>query len=546
MAMEGWLQKRTPWSRHGEKRRYFVLDLQKRELAYYKVMHGRTVQGAEPPVLASIRLGAIYLEEAVSIDESQIEHGVFDLVTPHHVHELRAASAELARQWVSALRPLASDDVAQGRQEGASTWSAGATLRGYSPPRWATPSVPWCVEAVWLDGHHHGADDHVDAPLHLVADLGTAEPEGGFKTKVLLADGTTLVLDSKVDCMTDGRFHEVAHAGEYSLLARFTDDMEGSSPASHSSFASGESCKGDPQDSLPNVAPAAAFTGGAALALAVLAAAPNGALQLAPVLCAALLATALALWAVASGATKRASWLAPAAATSPTCASTKSVASKPSSWRLELKSVVKAPQSLKQPSKEGSGPLCAADRSRRRSHPQRQPSMSARALCTDGLLDLKVARSLLPGGALDFSGTWQLSLKRSDDPSDLLKALGVPWAARAALRHASRQLVIEHDGLEWMETNITPVIRRTTKMMLDGSVHQEDSPVDKSTITMISRFEEEGRCVLTCSTFPDGVRSQVVRRYLEDCGKTYHVLNRLTVGTQQVITTNSFFERSHG
>lgn len=51
-----------------------------------------------------------------------------------------------------------------------------------------------------------------------------------------------------------------------------------------------------------------------------------------------------------------------------------------------------------------------------------------------------------PEDAIDFSGKWTLDLGRSGDPTRMLKALGVPWAARKALAHCQRTLCIEQVG----------------------------------------------------------------------------------------------------
>jgi len=95
-----------------------------------------------------------------------------------------------------------------------------------------------------------------------------------------------------------------------------------------------------------------------------------------------------------------------------------------------------------------------------------------------------------------FTGRWKLNLKRSDDPSEMLKAMGVPWAARAAVARYARVVEIQQEGLRWTETMITPVVKKTVVMTLDGTPHVEMSPVDKSTLTMRSRYSEDGKEVV--------------------------------------------------
>jgi len=203
------------------------------------------------------------------------------------------------------------------------------------------------------------------------------------------------------------------------------------------------------------------------------------------------------------------------------------------SWRLELKSVLQGEMEVQAVPKGSKTRL---------SHPQRQLSRQGSAQV------MNIATTTQPAAAggsaasvADFTGTWTLNLSHSDDPSDMLKALKVPYAARLVLKRASRQVVIEHDGLEWAETNITPVIRRQSNMLLDGTPCVETNPVDGSSVTMVSTIEENGACVMTKGTYADG-RVHWTRRYLRDGGKTYHVLQKLENGSE-VISCNNYFER---
>ena len=59
------------------------------------------------------------------------------------------------------------------------------------------------------------------------------------------------------------------------------------------------------------------------------------------------------------------------------------------------------------------------------------------------------------------------------------------------------------------------------------------SPVDKTMVQMMSKYEEDGKCVATRSTYSDGVQSQEIRRYIIEDGSVYLVKNRLTVGPGQ-------------
>lgn len=174
---------------------------------------------------------------------------------------------------------------------------------------------------------------------------------------------------------------------------------------------------------------------------------------------------------------------------------------------------------------------------------RRRPSM---ALARVSLLDPSRRFSLSkrePWTSTNFSGKWSLDLKRSDDQSELLREQGVPWVARVAIAGASRQVLIEQDGLEWTETIITKILTKTHSMLLDGSTHQETSPVDKSTLIVTSQYEEGGTCVLTTTKFADGVRVQLCQRYLVDEDKTYMVVNTLKLANGREIKTKSYFNR---
>ena len=61
---------------------------------------------------------------------------------------------------------------------------------------------------------------------------------------------------------------------------------------------------------------------------------------------------------------------------------------------------------------------------------------------------------------VNFSGKWALDHSASDDPSEQLTALGVPWLARKAIANASRSLEIEQDGWSWRELVTTSIITK--------------------------------------------------------------------------------------
>jgi len=125
----------------------------------------------------------------------------------------------------------------------------------------------------------------------------------------------------------------------------------------------------------------------------------------------------------------------------------------------------------------------------------------------------------------------------------VLKLLRVPWVARKALAKASRTVHIEHDGPEWVETIITAVMSKTSTMTIDGSVHQEISPVDKTAVAMTPFYADDGACVRSRHVFADGQMVQVISRYVIDDGATYMVHNQLLVQDEVKAEAKSYFAR---
>merc|ERR1712046_510592 len=115
---------------HRERLRWFVLDVERRELSYYKEgpRDSRTSasNGPQRSSLASgqaslvytpqgdpsaapaleLRAGVIELSKARMIDTAQLSTGEFDIVLQHRIYKLRAANEEEAKRWVATLQPL--------------------------------------------------------------------------------------------------------------------------------------------------------------------------------------------------------------------------------------------------------------------------------------------------------------------------------------------------------------------------------------------------------------------------------------------------------
>ena len=105
------------------------------------------------------------------------------------------------------------------------------------------------------------------------------------------------------------------------------------------------------------------------------------------------------------------------------------------------------------------------------------------------------------------------------------------------------QVLIEQDGLEWTETIITKLLTKTNALLLDGSSHQETSPVDRSPLVLSSQYEEGGKCVVTRTKFADGFRTQLCQRYLVDNGNTYMIVNTLNLADGRQIKARLYFDK---
>ena len=145
---------------------------------------------------------------------------------------------------------------------------------------------------------------------------------------------------------------------------------------------------------------------------------------------------------------------------------------------------------------------------------------------------------------VNFSGKWSLDHGASDDPSEQLTALGVPWLARKAIANASRSLEIEQVGWSWRELVSTSIITKETTFSIDGAEHQEVSPIDKSVVSMCTSVEEEGMCIVTRNQYLKQGHSAEVRRWLEDDGRTYHVENTLSMAEGKIICVNNYFRKT--
>merc|ERR1711953_1598478 len=122
------------------------------------------------------------------------------------------------------------------------------------------------------------------------------------------------------------------------------------------------------------------------------------------------------------------------------------------------------------------------------------------------------------------------------------------WIARKGALKIPRSCVIEQRGLEYTETMKTGIITKTVTLRLDETPHTEVSPIDRDVLTFKTKYEEEGKCIVTRSSSSKGDKTQEVRRYLIEDGRVYHTTNRLTVsgakGSEEFVTRNYFDRRA--
>ncbi|KAH8057089.1 hypothetical protein JL721_9828 [Aureococcus anophagefferens] len=58
----------------------------------------------------------------------------------------------------------------------------------------------------------------------------------------------------------------------------------------------------------------------------------------------------------------------------------------------------------------------------------------------------------------------------------VMKALGVPWAARVAIAKSKNAKKIAHEGRAWVEATTTAVVTKTQTLCLDGSEQKDTNP----------------------------------------------------------------------
>jgi len=411
------------------------------------------------------------------------EHGdaTFDVACKNRVFHLRAETVEDAKRWATYLRA---------KSQGVPAASP------VDDDREVTGS-PWLVDGVWLDGN-------APAPIRMVADLGHLEGmrNGQHCAHVRLADGSTFSVDGLT---VGGAGKEVAAAGEHKLLASIAEGPTLPLAAAPAAAAAPTS----PRDAS---AAAAALAGACVLLCARVPAVATRADALAV----ALLAYAAVAALARAAAARRAAAPPPGgygalAATAPSA-----------TYALVLKSL---------------SPEKVAKKRRCSSHAAIEPSLLPTAVGA-GL------PAVAEEAGVDFSGSYALDVAASDNPTEMLAALGVSWAFRKAISKFSRTVHIEHDHDAWTETTVAPGVTRTTHLDLSGAPTVEISPVDKSAVTITASVQ--GDAVVSTSAYPPGSgKAQHISRTLEGGGARYVVVNTLTVGDREIKVRSVFNRVAH-
>jgi hypothetical protein len=177
----------------------------------------------------------------------------------------------------------------------------------------------------------------------------------------------------------------------------------------------------------------------------------------------------------------------------------------------------------------------------------------------------------------------------------MLKALGVPWPARAAILRSRLSIRIAHEGEAWVEASTTAVVTKTQTLVLDGTERRDTNPLDKSVVVVwssaggarpplapplpsVDAFAEEGGAgappppgaaeaavpeeaaaaaaaaagdaaapppaVISVMHYLKTGNVATITRTLEDDGMTYHVRNELLVKEPpDTVVNDKFFAR---
>jgi len=159
-----------------------------------------------------------------------------------------------------------------------------------------------------------------------------------------------------------------------------------------------------------------------------------------------------------------------------------------------------------------------------------------------------------------FCFEWELNKARSDDTSEHLKAIGVPWAVRLAMARTSnvkdilvRSVTASDDAaadaageprrdrhaLCWVEKTTTKLMSKTQELWLDRREQRDTHPLDGSIVTIVSWAEQAPKEAAASAAGAAGwvvhseyhyvglgVRQHIERR-IENGGATYRVINTM-------------------
>mmetsp|Transcript_26315 Transcript_26315/g.54815 ORF Transcript_26315/g.54815 Transcript_26315/m.54815 type:complete len:501 (+) Transcript_26315:80-1582(+) len=491
---QGWLYKDRYLSLLPDSHNYFVLT--KSGFRYYSEKGGSSTDH-------EFLRGTIQFDDMVDVSKGEGAH--FNIVTWYRCYELRAETGAEAEEWVKAIsdtRKHHSHDDALDRRS--------STHRSLE-------SKPWLVDEVWLD-------ESDPLPIYMHANVGS-ELKGEHTIHVKLADGHVFTVEG---VEVDGESKEVAVAETRTLSASLVKrDVE---------QARGQ--KAPLGDSLH---PAFAVV----LTLLAVEYFPEifakAAGKIALTLAAFLLGHFVLPVFTAIGKEKKGSAI-----------------------KGGVEIVLKAEELMTRPKALSTRRQSGQKMPRRRPIYERRLSFQdaqrkgSRNILVEGIPSVDPAKPPVEGeksvalvsdvpenvsDRVNFSGHFVLDLGASDNPTEMLTAMGVPWIARKAISKTARTLIIDQDGDDWKETIVAPMITKNMAMKLDGTPSVEISPVDKSTVTSVTTFSEDGKKVVSKNSFGDASnKSQVISRELIDNGDVYVVENTLTMG-DKVIHTRSCFNR---
>ena len=154
----------------------------------------------------------------------------------------------------------------------------------------------------------------------------------------------------------------------------------------------------------------------------------------------------------------------------------------------------------------------------------------------------------------DFNGQWHMFRGQMGAGDGHLKALGVPYLVRAAIRSAKSQTnVIRVDGSKWVEkilnSGIPSVFSSTTNLILDGTRQQVKNPLG-GVVQLVTTVNYKGRDVVSVVSevyHQTKSISQTITRTLNRTLTELHVRDEMRLKNGEVILKEtSFYKENDG